>query len=87
MMSEWTGVVPSENKLIRQLLFDSGALDPEWIVRKDVLSKKPNNKKLLALCDDEFYTLVKRVAAEVLLERWMTRPSEVRRLDCDRHLQ
>ena len=78
MMSEWRGVGPSENKLIRQLFFDSGALDPEWIVRKDVLFKKPNNARFLALCDDEFYTLVKRVAAEVLLECWMTRPLEVR---------
>jgi hypothetical protein len=75
MASEWTGVGRSESKLIRKLLFDSGVLDPKWIVRKDVLSMKQANEMLLALDDDEFFTLVKRVAAEALLERWTTRPN------------
>jgi hypothetical protein len=54
-------------------LFDSGALDPKWVVQKDVLSMKQVNKRLMALGDDEFFTLVKRVAVEALLECWMTR--------------
>ena len=75
MASEWTGVGRSESNLIRKLLFDSGVLDPKWILRKDVLSMKQANEMLLALDDDEFFTLVKRVAAEALLERWTTRPN------------
>jgi hypothetical protein len=76
-MNKWTGVGPIEVALIRHLLFDAGILDVNWLVRDDVLATKEKHRKFISLSDEEYFTLVKRAASELLLEQWIKRSSEM----------
>lgn len=71
---KWKGDGPIVNRLIVRLLFDTQEIDPSWIKREDVLAKRKVHRHRMFMdlsCDKEFYTLVKRAAAEELEVRLM----------------